>query len=104
MIILTGTGVNLLGTSQSISITVSLIDPNNTGMLKVAGADIVALLSASTVTPGPTATVGPFYGNDEITDAYGNLNTTYYLVQVFTVTGGVIASTPSLQNFYQFHN
>lgn len=94
--------VTLLGTTQSISITVTLIDPNSTGMLRVSGTGIVPVTVSSTVTPGTTATVGPIYGNDVIIDGFGNINGTYYKVQVFTVTGNIIASTPSLQNFYAF--
>jgi hypothetical protein len=94
--------VSTLGGSQTISITVQLIDPNNTGMLKVPGTGIVPIMRASTVTPGTTATVGPIYGNDVILDGYGNSNTTYYQVQVFTVAGGIISATPVLQNFYAF--
>src|SRR5690242_5820442 len=94
--------VNLLGTVQPISISVTLIDPNQTGMLRVSGTGIVPVMSASTVTPGATATVGPIYGNDVILDGFGNLNATYYKVQVFTVTNSIVASTPSFQNFYQF--
>lgn len=94
--------LSILGTSQTISITVQLIDPNNTGMLKISGTGVIPIMRASTVTPGTTATVGPIYGNDVIVDGFGNSNTTYYQVQLFTVTNGFISSTPSLQNFYAF--
>lgn len=101
-ITVSASAVTLLGTGQQISITVQLIDPNNTGMLKVSGTGIVPIMRASTVTPGTTATVGPIYGNDVILDGFGNLNNTYYIVQVFTVSGGFVSSTPALQNFYAF--
>jgi hypothetical protein len=101
-ITVSATAVSILGTSQTISITVTLIDPNSTGNLRVTGTGIVPVMQASTVTPGATATVGPIYGNDVILDAFGNVSTTYYKVQVFKVASGVIASTPSLQAFYAF--
>ena len=98
-ITVSASAVTLLGVSQIISITVKLIDPNNTGMLRVSGTGIVPIMTASTVTAGSTATVGPIYGNDVIVDGFGNLNT-YYQVQVFAVTNGIISSTPAFQNFF----
>lgn len=101
-ITVSATGVSILGTSTPISISVTLIDPNSTGNLHVVGTGVIPIMQASTVTPGTTAAIGPIYGNDVITDGYGNINATYYKVQVFTVTNGIIASTASLQNFYAF--
>lgn len=101
-ITVSASAVTLLGSSQSISLTVQLIDPYNTGMLKVSGTGVVPIMRASTVTPGTTATVGPIYGNDVILNAFGVNNVTYYQVQVFTVNGGFISSMPALQNFYAF--
>jgi hypothetical protein len=74
-ITVSASAVTLLGTGQSISITVVLVDPNKTGMLKVSGTGLVPIMQASTVTPGTTATVGPIYGNDVILDAFGNAST-----------------------------
>jgi hypothetical protein len=101
-ITVSASAVTLLGASQRISLIVNLVDPNNTGMLRVSGTGIVPIMTASTVSPGTTATVGPIYGNDVILDGFGNLNGTYYQVQVFTVTNGIIASTPAFQNFFAF--
>jgi hypothetical protein len=94
--------VTLLGSSQSISITVQLIDPNNAGLLNVSGTGIVPNMRASTVTPGTTATVGPMYGNDVIQDAYGNSNATYYMVSVYPINSAFISSTPAFQQFFAF--
>jgi hypothetical protein len=103
LITVQASAVTILGTNQSISITVQLIDPGNTGMLRVSGTGIVPVMRAVTVTPGATATVGPIYGNDVIVNALGNANSTYYQVSVYTVSAaGIIAATPSLQNFYAF--
>jgi hypothetical protein len=100
------TAQTLLGTNQIISLRVDLVDPNNTGLLRVNGTQIVPIMTASTVTPGVTATVGPIYGNDVIRDAFGNLNSTYYRVRVFTVPGlapaNIISSTAAFQQFFAF--
>lgn len=100
-ITVSGTSVSLLNSSLPCSITVTLIDPNHTGMLK-AGSTIVTGLQSSTVTPGGTCQVGPIWGNDVIQDGFGNFNGTYYKVSVFLVTNGIVASTPSLSSFYAF--
>lgn len=100
-ITVSGNSVSILGSAQTISLTCTLIDPNNTGNLR-SGSNIITVFVTNTVTPGNVATCGPIYGNDVITDGYGNANTTYYKVQVFTVSGGIVASTPSLQQFYAF--
>lgn len=101
-ITVSATGVSILGTSTPISISVSLIDPNYTGNLRVVGSGVIPIFQASSATPGTTTSVGPIYGNDVIVDGFGNINATYYKVQVFVVTNGIVASTPSLQNFYAF--
>ncbi len=54
-----------------------------------------------TVTPAVTATCGPVWGNDVVTDGFGNSSTTYYLVKVYVVTNGIVASTASLSQAYQ---
>ena len=95
-------GLNILGANQPISLTVTLVDPNATGCVRVPGGGLLPIQRASTVTPGATATVGPIYGNDAIADCFGNLNTTYYLVQVFPVINGTIAFTPAFSDRYQF--
>ena len=100
-ITVSGNSVTILGSAQTISLTCTLIDPNNTGNLR-SGANIITTFITSTATPSNVATCGPIFGNDVITDGYGNANTTYYKVQVFTVSGGIVASTPSLQQFYAF--
>lgn len=100
-ITVSASAVTLLGSNQTISITATLIDPNQTGLLRVL-PNIIPPSSASTVTPGTTATVGPIFGTDVILDGRGNANTTVYKIQVFTVSNGIVASTPSLQNFFQF--
>jgi hypothetical protein len=92
----------LLGTNQSISLTVDLVDPNNTGLLRVNNTQIIPIMTASTVTPGTTATVGPIYGNDVIKDGFGNLNSTYYRVRVFTVINSIVSSTAAFQQFFAF--
>lgn len=96
------TSQTLLGTNDTISLTATLIDPNSTGMLRVSGAGVITTLKTSTITAGTTATLGPIWGNDVIIDGLGNLNNTYYEVQVFKVNNSIIASTPVLQNFYAF--
>jgi hypothetical protein len=101
-ITVSASAVTLLGVSQTISLTVKLIDPNNTGILRVSGTRIVPIMTAITITPGSTVTVGPIYGNDVILDGFGNLNGTYYQVQVFAVTNGIISTTPAFQNFFAF--
>lgn len=100
-ITVSGNSVSILGSAQTISLTCTLIDPNQTGNLH-SGSNIITVFVTSTVTPGNVATCGPIYGNDVILDGYGNANTTYYKVQVFTVSNGIVASTPSLQQFYAF--
>ena len=102
LVTVSGTSITLLGTSQTISLTCTLIDPASTGMLRVSGSGIITNTITSTVTPNTTATCGPIYGNDVIINGNGNVNSTYYEIQVFVVTNGIIASTPSLQNFYAF--
>lgn len=97
----TATSTTLLGTSQTISLTCSLIDPNQTGILRT-GATVITNFSTSTTTPGTTATCGPLWGNDVVTDGFGNSLTSYYLIGAYTVSGGVIASTPVLLQAYQF--
>src|SRR5882672_7095488 len=97
----TATSASILGTSQSISLTCVLTDPNQTGVLR-SGANIITVFSMSTVTPGGTATCGPLYGNDVITDGFGNASTTYYLIGVYTVHNGIVDSAPSLLQAYQF--
>lgn len=99
-VIVSASSISITGASQPISITVNLIDPNNTGMLTVAGTGIVPIMRATSPTPGTTVTVGPIYGNDVILNGYGVANTTYYQVSVYTVNGGTVSSTPSLQQFY----
>lgn len=100
-ITVSGNSVTILGSAQTISLTCTLIDPNNTGMLR-SGSNIITVFVTNTVTPGNVATCGPIYGNDAIIDGFGNSNSTYYKIQVFTVSNGIIASTPALQNFYAF--
>lgn len=100
-ITVSGNSVTILGSAQTISLTCTLIDPNNTGNLR-SGSNIITTFITSTATPSNVATCGPIYGNDVITDGYGNANTTYYRVQVFTVSGGIVASTPALSQFYAF--
>jgi hypothetical protein len=78
-----------------------LIDPNQTGVLRTGGL-IVTNFSTSTTTPGTTATCGPVWGNDVITDGFGNASTSYYLISVSTVSNGIIASTPAVLQAYQF--
>lgn len=97
----TATSTTLLGTGQTISLTCSLIDPNQTGILRT-GATVITNFSTSTTTPGTTATCGPLWGNDVVTDGFGNSLTSYYLIGAYTVSGGVIASTPVLLQAYQF--
>src|SRR5690242_19011868 len=97
----TATSTTLLGTSQTISLTCSLIDPNQTGVLRTGGT-VITNFTTSTATPGTTATCGPIRGNDVITDGFGNASTSYYLISVSTVTGGIIASTPAVLQAYQF--
>lgn len=97
----TATSTTLLGTSQTITLTCSLVDPNQTGILRT-GATVITNFSTSTVTPGATATCGPLWGNDVVTDGFGNSLTSYYLIGAYTVSGGVIASTPVLLQAYQF--
>lgn len=101
-ITVSATAVTLLGGNQTISITCTLIDPGNTGMMRIIGTNIIPPGTVSTVTPGSTATVGPIWGSDVIANAQGVVNSTYYRVSVFTVSNGIIASTASLSNFYQF--
>ena len=97
----TASSVTILGTSQTISLVCTLVDPNQTGVLRTGGT-VVTKFSASTTTPGSTATCGPIYGNDVITDGFGNASTSYYLIGVYTVTSGIVASTPVLLQAYQF--
>jgi hypothetical protein len=97
---ITATSATLLGTTQTISLDCHLIDPNGTGVLRV-GTSVITNMDTATVTPGTTATCGPLWGADVITDGFGNTNTTYYLVSVYVVTKGVLASTPSLSQAYQ---
>jgi hypothetical protein len=70
-------------------------------MLKVSGSGIVPIMR-TTSTPGTTTTTSNIYGNDVILNAFGVNNVTYYMVQIFTVSGGFVSSTPALQNFYAF--
>lgn len=100
-ITVTATSTTLLGTGQTITLTCSLIDPNQTGILRT-GATVITNFSTSTTTPGTTATCGPLYGNDVITDGFGNASTSYYLIGAYTVSSGIIASTPVLLQAYQF--
>lgn len=96
----TATAQSILGTTQTVVLTVTLIDPNTTGMLKAGAVEVTNFTTTSA--SGTTVSVGPIYGNDVITDGFGNSNTSYYKVQIFPVTNGVTASTPALQNFYAF--
>jgi hypothetical protein len=97
---ITATSATLLGTTQIISLDCRLVDPNGTGILRV-GTSVLTNLDTATVTPGTTATCGPLWGADVVTDGFGNINTTYYLVSVFVVTNGILASTPALSQAYQ---
>jgi hypothetical protein len=97
---ITATSATLLGTTQTISLDCHFIDPNGTGVLRV-GTSVITNMDTSTVTPGTTATCGPLWGADVITDGFGNVNTTYYLVSVYVVTNGILASTASLSQAYQ---
>jgi hypothetical protein len=100
-ITVTATSATLLGGSQTISLTCTLIDPNQTGVLRTGGT-VITNFSTNTATPGTTATCGPIWGNDVVTDGFGNASTSYYLISVYTVSGGIIASTPSVLQAYQF--
>lgn len=100
-ITVSGNSVTILGSAQTISLTCTLIDPNQTGLLK-SGSNIITVFVTNSATPGTTATCGPIYANDTIADGLGNLSTTYYKVAVFTVTGGIVASSPAKQGFYAF--
>lgn len=93
--------VTLLGSSQTIYMTAQLVDPNNTGVIKVVSTGLPAPLRATSST-GSTVTIGPIYGNDVMEDAYNNVGTTYYIVSIFQVNGGTIATTPLFQQRYQF--
>lgn len=99
-ITVSASAVTLLGTSQTISLTCTLIDPAATGKLSVSGVGIISNLVTSSATPGTTATCGPLYGDDVVLNGNGNVNSTYYKIQTFVVTNGIVASTPVLQNFY----
>ncbi len=99
---ITATSTTLLGVSVPISLDCKLVDPGQTGVLR-AGTSVIVNLDTTTVTPGITATCGPVWANDSVTDGFGNTNSTYYIVSAFTVSGnGIIASTPSMQQAYQF--
>jgi hypothetical protein len=101
-ITVSATALTLLGSNQIISLRVDLVDPNNTGLLRVNGTQIIPIMTASTITPGATATVGPIYGNDVIRDGFGNLNGTYYRVQVFPVVNSIVSATAAFQQFFSF--
>jgi hypothetical protein len=68
----------------------------------LAGTSVIINPVTDSVTPGITATCGPVWGNDVVTDGFGNTNTTYYLVNAYVVTNGIISSTPSASQAYQF--
>lgn len=101
-ITVSATATTLLGTNQTISITCTLIDPQQTGIMRIVGTSIIPPQTVSSVTPGSTVTLGPLWGSDVIANGFGVVNSTFYRVQTFTVTNGIIASTPALSNFYQF--
>src|SRR5438093_1498825 len=66
----TATSISILGSSQTISMSVNLIDPNQTGILRTGA--LVLTNFTSTSTNGTTVSIGPIYGNDVITDGFGN--------------------------------
>jgi len=98
---ISATSTTLLGVTVPISLNCALIDPNQTGSM-TAGGGVITVPVTNSVTPGVTTTCGPLWGQDVIKDAFGNTNTTYYLVNAYVVTNGIIASTPSATQAYQF--
>jgi hypothetical protein len=91
--------ITLLGALVPITISAQLVDPNQTGGLKVVSTGIIPdRVQSSTAQNLSTITVGPVYGNDVIEDSGNNVNTTYYVVSVFLKN----VLTPFFQNTYQF--
>jgi hypothetical protein len=96
----TATAQSILGSSQTVSMNVSLVDPNSTGVLR-SGAIVLTNFTASS-NNGTTVSIANIYGNDVITDGFGNASTSYYIIGVYTVTNGIVASNPSVLQAYQF--
>src|ERR1035437_602443 len=90
--------ITLLGALVPITISAQLVDPNQTGGLKVVSTGIIPdRVQSSTAQNLSTITVGPIYGNDVIEDSGNNVNTTYYLVSVYLKN----VLTPFFQTTYQ---
>ena len=80
--------ISLLGVAVPISMTVQLVDPNQTGGIFVVSTGVLATpKSASSQNPpsSSTVTVGPIWGNDVLEDSNDNVGLTYYSVAVYTV-------------------
>jgi hypothetical protein len=94
--------MGILGVDAPITMSVTLVDPNQTGGLKVVGQGLIPAKSAQSVNLGPpstTATVGPIFGNDVIEDANNNVGLSYYYVAVYA--NGAL-SGPIFTGNYQF--
>jgi hypothetical protein len=94
--------MGILGVAAPITMTLTLVDPNQTGGLKVVAQGLIPAKSTQSVNLGPpsaTATVGPIFGNDVIEDANNNVGLSYYYVAVYA-NGSL--SGPIFTGNYQF--
>ena len=97
-ITISASAVTIIGTAVPISMSVQLVDPNNTGGLKIVGGGIITnRVEASTAAPASTITM-QVYGNDVIEDANNNVGLCYYVVKIFLKN----VLTPFFQGNYQF--